>query len=168
MVAFVGLACAPPPPTTPGTQPQQEMPPAGQLPAPPGVQAWMAEMLGRLNAERAAVGAQPLAHCTNLDEAAGAHSVDQALHNNMSHTGSNGSNPGQRIEAAGYTNWWGWAENVAAGHGSVPEVMTGWMGSSGHRANILNASFNHVGLGLANAGDGTPYWTQVFGNSGTC
>jgi len=49
---------------------------------------------------------------------------------------------------------------------SAPEaVMTAWMNSSGHRANILNCKAKAVGVGLARKSDGTPYWTQVFGSA---
>ena len=40
--------------------------------------------------------------------------------------------------------------------------MAGWMDSPGHRANVLSANVTHIGVGLAHAADGTPYWTQVF------
>jgi len=73
-----------------------------------------------------------------------------------------------RAERAGYSGWMALGENVAYGYGSVESVMAGWMNSSGHRANILNANFTHVGLGRATAANGTLYWTQVFGRSGRC
>jgi uncharacterized protein YkwD len=86
----------------------------------------------------------------------------------MSHTGSNGSSLTDRMAAIGYTGWTALGENVAAGYGSVDSVMTGWMGSTGHRANIVSANFTHVGFGRADSSRGTPYWTQNFGRSGTC
>lgn len=129
---------------------------------------WQSEMLASINARRAAAGVAPLRACASLDRAAAAHSADQAAHEHMSHTGSNGSNAGQRITAAGYLGWRAWAENVAVGYPSVASVMNGWMNSSGHRANLLSASYEHVGVGLAHSASGTPYWTQNFGRSGTC
>jgi len=42
------------------------------------------------------------------------------------------------------------------------------MNSAGHRANLLNASFTHVGVGQVAGSGGTPYWTQDFGRSGRC
>ena len=59
-------------------------------------------------------------------------------------------------------------ENVAAGYPSVVAVMGGWMGSSGHRANLLSTSYEHVGVGRAASGSGALYWTQVFGRRGSC
>ena len=40
--------------------------------------------------------------------------------------------------------------------------MNFWMNSSGHRANILNANFNQIGVGVARDNRGTLYWTQMF------
>jgi uncharacterized protein YkwD len=80
----------------------------------------------------------------------------------MSHDGSNGSTPWDRSKAAGYDNAIG--ENVAMGYRDAASVMDGWMNSPGHRANILNCSAKAIGVGLAKASDGSPYWTQLFGS----
>lgn len=125
-------------------------------------------MLAAINAARAAAGAPPLAPCATLQAAAANHSADQAANSTMSHTGSDGSTMVQRAERAGYLGWTALAENVAAGYPDVASVMTGWMGSSGHRANILNGSYTHVGVGRAASGGGTLYWTQNLGRSGSC
>jgi len=96
-----------------------------------------------------------------LDAAALAHSLDQAAHRSMSHRGSDGSDAGQRIAAAGFSAGT-WGENVAAGYSSASSVTAGWMGSSGHRANILNGSFTHIAVAYADAADGTRFWTMVL------
>jgi uncharacterized protein YkwD len=114
------------------------------------------------NQERAQAGCGPVKVNTKLASAARLHSQDQAEHNNMSHTGSDGSSPWQRSERAGYTNAIG--ENVAAGYRTPAAVMDGWMNSEGHRANILNCNAKAIGVGLAYASNGTPYWTQMFGS----
>lgn len=137
-------------------------------PAAPTTPTWATEMLQRVNAERAAVGAAPLRLCSRLTFAAQAHSQDQAWRSVMSHTGSNGSTMVQRVESAGYRNWSALAENVAAGQPHVQSVMNAWMGSSGHRTNLLSRSYEHVGFGLAASRSGANYWTQNFGRSGTC
>jgi len=116
------------------------------------------------NARRAAAGLPALTVDGRLSNAAQDHSNDQAARDRMSHTGSNGSNAGQRITNAGY-RWASYGENVAAGYSSATAVMDGWMGSSGHRANILG-QFTNVGVGLAYAADGTPYWTMVVARPG--
>jgi uncharacterized protein YkwD len=114
------------------------------------------------NQKRAAAGCGTVKVNTKLARAARLHSQDQAEHNNMSHTGSDGSSPWQRSERAGYTNAIG--ENVAMGYRTPAAVMDGWMNSDDHRANILNCDAKAIGVGLAYASDGSPYWTQMFGS----
>jgi uncharacterized protein YkwD len=53
-------------------------------------------------------------------------------------------------------------ENIAYGQRTPEEVMNAWMNSSGHRANILNPSYNQIGVGVAKSANGTFYWTQEF------
>lgn len=80
----------------------------------------------------------------------------------LSHQLPGEPDPGTRISDAGY-EWREWGENVAAGQTTARAVVRSWMRSAGHRRNILKCSFRHIGVGLAYATDGTPYWTQVFG-----
>lgn len=136
--------------------------------APPPDDAWVDEMLGAVNAQRAAAGAPPLQLCATLQAAAQGHSEYQASVGRMSHTGRNGSSMSQRADGSGYAGWNALAENVAAGSPDVGSVMSGWMNSSGHRKNLLSATYVHVGFGLARSSDGTPYWTQDFGRNGAC
>lgn len=121
-----------------------------------GATALVAQLV---NAERAKQGCAPLTVNAKLTQAAQAHSADMAAHANMSHTGSDGSSPGDRITAAGYA-WSSYGENVAYGYSTPASVMAAWMNSPGHRANILNCSFKDIGVGLAQPGN---YWTQDFG-----
>ena len=116
-------------------------------------------MVELVNAERAKVGCSPLTVNAKLTKAAQAHSEDMAAHANMSHTGSDGSAPGDRITRAGY-DWSAYGENVAYGYATPEAVMAGWMSSPGHKANILDCGFKEIGVGLAQPND---YWTQDFG-----
>jgi uncharacterized protein YkwD len=116
----------------------------------------------RTNDVRAQHGLAPLAIHPQLMQAAQAHSADQAAQQRMSHTGSNGSTVADRVEAIGYV-WSGIAENVAAGQPAATSVTDAWLGSPGHRANMLNASLVHVGVAVAYSPTGTPYWTMVLG-----
>ena len=50
-------------------------------------------------------------------------------------------------------------ENIAKGYATPQAVVNGWMNSSGHRANILNTSYTHIGVGYVASGN---YWTQMF------
>nr|WP_128382341.1 CAP domain-containing protein [Streptomyces cavernae] len=121
----------------------------------------VARIVQLVNAERGKVGCSAVTLNATLTKAAQAHSVDMAAHNNMSHTGSDGSTPGDRITRAGYA-WSTYGENVAYGYSTPEQVMAGWMASPGHRANILNCAFKEIGVGLAQPGD---YWTQDFGTA---
>jgi len=121
-----------------------------------------------VNQERAKVGCSPLAMNSALNNAALGHSEDMARHDFFSHTGSDGSLPWDRMTRAGY-QWSGAGENIAAGYVTPEDVMNGWMGSAGHRANILNCSFRDIGVGYTYLANDTGsvnyfhYWTQVFG-----
>lgn len=86
--------------------------------------------------------------------------------NSLSHTGPDGSSPGDRIQAAGYTGWRAWAENIAEGQKDVAAVMASWTASSGHYANMVSTSVTHVGFGMTSTGG--PWWVQDFGASGVC
>lgn len=121
----------------------------------------VARIVELVNAERAKVGCSALTLNATLSKVAQAHSDDMAVHQNMSHTGSDGSSPGDRITGAGYT-WSTYGENVAYGYPTPEQVMAAWMASPGHKANILNCTFKEIGVGLAQPGS---YWTQDFGTA---
>ncbi|KAF4047130.1 Cysteine-rich secretory protein family [Phytophthora infestans] len=120
-------------------------------------------LLKAVNKQRTAKGLSKLCMNKKLQTAAQRHSNDMAANNYMSHTGSDGSTMSQRITTAGY-KWSACAENVAAGQTTVDAVMTAWMASSGHRANILGTKYTMFGCGYAYK-SGTTYkhhWTQNF------
>ncbi|MEV6683150.1 CAP domain-containing protein [Streptomyces erythrochromogenes] len=121
-----------------------------------------ARVLALVNAERARAGCSAVTLNAQLSSAAQNHSKDMAAHRNMSHTGSDGSNPGVRIRQAGYQGS-GLGENVAMGYPTAEKVMEGWMNSPGHRQNILNCAFKEMGIGLSQPDF---YWTQTFGAAG--
>ncbi|ALG15585.1 hypothetical protein AOZ06_46735 [Kibdelosporangium phytohabitans] len=123
-------------------------------------------MVRLTNAERQKAGCPALTPVAALSQAAQNHSNDMAAHNFMNHTGSDGSSAVARVERSGYTGWHAVAENVAAGHQTAENVVSDWMSSSGHRANILNCQLKEVGVGYATHPDSTygTYWTQDFGS----
>ncbi|MGI5245786.1 CAP domain-containing protein [Dactylosporangium sp. CA-139066] len=120
------------------------------------------EVVTLTNNFRQANGCGALRIDSRLVAAARAHSTDMVTKNYFDHTGSDGSSFVQREAAAGYTTGAS-AENIAWGYRSAQDVVTGWINSPGHRANMLNCSSVAVGVGLAYKADGTPYWTQDFG-----
>ncbi|MFH0245676.1 CAP domain-containing protein [Streptomyces sp. HK10] len=150
---------------TPATAPSASPTPDASAPSAPSSPAPADDAAARVvelvNSERARAGCAPLKVNEKLTGAAQAHSQDMADHRNMSHTGSDGSGPGDRIERAGY-EWRTYGENVAYGYRTPESVMDGWMSSPGHKRNILNCSFEEIGVGLAQPGH---YWTQAFGTA---
>lgn len=83
----------------------------------------------------------------------------------FAHRDPQGNSSLDRIRATGYLDTpcdCGWSyltgENLGRGQDSAAEVMEAWMGSPGHRDNILNSGFTEIGVGVF---DG--YWVQHFG-----
>ncbi|QNP66151.1 CAP domain-containing protein [Streptomyces genisteinicus] len=120
-----------------------------------------AQVLALVNKERAAAGCGPVTANARLTQAADDYSDVMAASGVMSHTGPDGSTMTSRVEAAGYA-WSTLGENIARGQADAEAVMDAWMNSPGHRANILNCSFDELGVGV-HMGDGGPWWTQNFG-----
>ncbi|MFH0180674.1 CAP domain-containing protein [Streptomyces cacaoi] len=155
--ATTSAAATPTPPRTSNAAAATPTPPSTSNAAAPA-SGTSARIVQLVNAERSKVGCSPLRLNAVLTKAAQAHSKDMAAHQNMSHTGSDGSSPGDRITRAGY-DWSTYGENVAYGYATPEQVMAGWMSSPGHKANILNCAFKEIGVGLAQPGS---YWTQDF------
>jgi uncharacterized protein YkwD len=107
--------------------------------------------------------AAPLTAVTTLDAAAALHARDLAEHRTLSHTGSDGSAPGDRITRAGYV-WRGSAENIAAGQPNADAVVAGWLTSPGHCAALMAPRLTDTGIAFALAPNENPaiYWVQVF------
>ena len=114
-----------------------------------------------VNAIRAENGRAPLSPNKKLTRAAETHAKDMIRKGFFSHTGSNGSTIGARAKAQNY-RYCVIAENIAKGHLGVDEVLTSWMGSKGHRQNILNAEVTEFAL-VRGQGD---IWVMVLGRSG--
>jgi uncharacterized protein YkwD len=127
-------------------------------PVPSGLSdAVRSTMLALVNAKRASgttcggVAAPPvpaLSLQSNLNHSSDAHASDMATHNYFSHTGLNGSDPGNRMSAAGYA-WSAWAENIAAGQTTPESVVAGWFGSAGHCHNFMSSAVTQIGFGRA-------------------
>jgi uncharacterized protein YkwD len=120
------------------------------------------QVVSLTNQQRARVGMRALSINGSLTSAAQAHANDQAARDTMSHTGSDGSNAGTRIQRTGYPVR-NWGENVAAGYSTPDAVVVAWMASPGHRANIVSGSFTQIGVAVAYAADGTAYWAMELG-----
>ncbi len=99
------------------------------------------------NADRAAVAVAPLAYNTALGNAAAAKLADMQAKNYWAHVSPEGHDAGYFIDAQGY-QWVGWAENLAEGYTTSGAVVAAWMNSSGHKTNMLNASYREVGYAM--------------------
>jgi uncharacterized protein YkwD len=117
------------------------------------------QVIDLINQERAAQGLAPLHVDDRLMRAARHHSQDMAANNFVSHTGSDGSSPWDRIEREGYLLATG-GETIAAGFPDPTSVVAGWRGSPGHWS-ILMGDYEDIGVGYAfNASsDFRHYWT---------
>lgn len=113
------------------------------------------------NQYRGQSGLAPVYIDQRLTNAAQSHANDMAARAVMTHTGVDGTNAGQRINAAGYA-FTTWAENVAAGQPTPGEVISAWMNSPGHNANILNGSMVNIGVAAAVGANGVIYWAMVL------
>jgi uncharacterized protein YkwD len=108
--------------------------------------------------------AAPLMLAPVLESPALEHSKDMAAHDDLSHTGHDGSSPADRVTRSGY-KWSHVGENLASGMISPEEVVNGWVGSPHHCENIMNPKFSQMAVAYSvNArSSGGIFWTQVFG-----
>jgi len=119
-----------------------------------------------INAYRKEKGLKALKLSAALTEAAKAHSRDLAKWDRISHYGSDGSNPWDRVKRAGY-NAKVAAENVGTGQASLEEVIKGWKASPGHNKNLLLSDIEHMGIALVQdpKTEFKTFWTLVVGAS---
>ncbi len=107
-------------------------------------------LLSGTNAQRAASGLGALALNATLNQAAQNKAQDMANKDYWSHTSPDGSTPWTFLNNAGYS-YQSAGENLAYGFSTSSGVITGWMNSPGHRANLLGTDFTEVGFGVVNA-----------------
>ncbi|MGY4795724.1 CAP domain-containing protein [Lysinibacillus sp. FSL K6-0057] len=122
------------------------------------VNAFEQEVVKLTNAERTKAGLSPLQTDAKLMAAAREKSQDMQTNKYFSHTSPTFGSPFDRMKALGIA-YKGAGENIAQGQRSPQEVVQAWMDSPGHRANILNGKFTHIGVGYVKTGN---YWTQQF------
>ena len=154
---------------------QTACPAAATTPSPDNVAQLKSTTLCLVNIERTSRGLKRLRGNARLDRAAGGHSQDMVRRDFFDHTSPGGSTVGDRIKEAGYLSGarsYAFGENIAWGTGSLGtplSIVRSWMKSPGHRANILNARFAELGVGVAigapGQDDGATY-TTAFGAKG--
>lgn len=116
------------------------------------------QVVNLTNQERAKAGLKALQIDTKLTQSAQAKSQDMKNKNYFSHTSPTYGSPFDQMKSMGIT-YKSAAENIAMGQRNAAEVVDAWMKSPGHKANIMNGSFTHIGVGLSDSGY---YWTQQF------
>ncbi|WP_257031353.1 CAP domain-containing protein [Paenibacillus sp. E222] len=109
-----------------------------------------------VNAERAKAGLSALASDALLDKVAVAKVKDMSNNNYFDHQSPTYGSPFDMMKQFGVTYSYA-GENIAKGQKTPQEVVTAWMNSEGHRANILNKNFTKIGVGYYNG-----YWAQEF------
>jgi uncharacterized protein YkwD len=130
-----------------------------------------AEVVVLTNVERRAAGLSTVAQLPKLDDAAMIHAEDQlnarCAQGYLTHTGTDGSDAGNRIARTGL--WFReWGENLGCGQVTALQVIQGWMNSPGHKANLLNPVWTHIGVGVLHYDSGPQagwdgfYWVQNF------
>jgi len=119
------------------------------------------QVLVLVNQERSKAGLKPLQMDWELQRVARTKSCDMAQKNYFSHQSPTYGSPFDMMKQFGI-NYKSAGENIASGQRTPTEVMESWMNSSGHRANILNATYTHIGVGYCTGGQYGHMWTQQF------
>ena len=120
-------------------------------------------LVALINQQRANQGIAAMTTSSQLTAAGRQHSRDMACNNFFSHTGSDGSSPFQRMASSGFS-FTAAAENIYAGGGSAQLAFNAWMNSPGHRTNMLNPTYTHIGVGYIYCASSTygSYFTADF------
>lgn len=140
---------------------------------PSAAQSFECEVLALVNEQRAkgavcggtSMGAtSPLVMHAELRSAARSHARNMADQGFFDHRDPEGREPADRVSAAGY-EWSAVGENIAAGSPTAAETMDQWMNSPGHCANIMDPTYEHLGVGYADAPSSEygHFWVQNFG-----
>lgn len=119
------------------------------------------EVLELVNKERAKVGAKPLTLSSSLTNIATIKAKDMSDKGYFDHTSPTYGSPFDMLKRFG-VQYSAAGENIAAGQKDANEVMDSWMNSSGHRANILKAEYEQIGIGYVEGGQYGTYWVQLF------
>lgn len=122
------------------------------------VTSYEQEVIRLVNEIRTENGLKALTYDWELARVARYKSQDMKDNKYFSHTSPVYGTPFQMIKNFGIS-YKSAGENIAKGYATPQAVVNGWMNSSGHRANILNAGYTHIGVGYVSGGN---YWTQMF------
>jgi uncharacterized protein YkwD len=129
------------------------------------------EVVAIMNAARAKAGCGPLKINAKLMAAAKVHATNMAVKDFFGHANKDGSKFSKRVKKQGY-KYHRVAENILAGIATARDAAYGWLGSPGHRRNILDCKLKDTGVAVAFQANDQPmmgnskpfyyYWVQVF------
>ncbi len=122
------------------------------------VLSFESEVVRLVNLERAKQGLSPLTQDWQLSRVARYKSQDMRDLGYFSHTSPTYGSPFDMMKSFGISYRTA-GENIAKGYSTPEAVVKAWMNSPGHRANILNSTYTHIGVGYVASGN---YWTQMF------
>lgn len=130
----------------------------------PAAQRIEAQLHIAVNSERGRHHLIALERDPALDAVARAHSADMARRSYLAHVNPEGRNPLDRIQAAGIAGFTLAAENAGVTDRSEPsaEILRNWIASPVHAENLYAPPFNHTGVGVARAANGSWYVTQLY------
>ncbi|MBB3108488.1 putative YkwD family protein/spore coat assembly protein SafA [Paenibacillus phyllosphaerae] len=131
------------------------------IPLMTGTKSVESQVAQLVNAERAKAGLKPLTLNWQLSRVARVKSEDMRDKAYFSHQSPTYGSPFEMMKAFGLSYSYA-GENIAAGQTTAQAVMTSWMNSPGHKANILSPNFTEIGVGYAAGGSMRHYWTQQF------
>jgi uncharacterized YkwD family protein len=130
-----------------------------ELPQEESMSGYEQQVLQLTNNERAKAGLQPLmGNYSELNSSARVKAEDMEKNNYFSHTSPTLGDPFKQMRAMGVT-YSAAGENIAKGQQTPQEVVNAWMNSAGHRANILNGAYTHMGVGYTS---NSKCWVQQF------
>ncbi|EPE62240.1 SCP-like extracellular family protein [Exiguobacterium sp. S17] len=118
-------------------------------------------VLSETNKERQAAGLTTLAASSEANRVAQVRADEMAQTGQFSHQLRENGSPGDTLDAYN-VSYRGWGENIYMGSSDPSQAVDAWMNSSGHRANILNGRFTHLGVGTAKNAQGSTIHVQVF------
>ena len=153
-----------PPPGQPGedvsapANPQPEKNPSSSIPSAepsPAPSGFAEQVIVLVNQERSKAGLAPLIGDEQLCADALIRAKETATL--FDHIRPDGSS----FDTAVTIGWETVGENIAWGQATPEAVMNTWMGSPGHRQNILSSSYSKIGVGVTEE-NGNLYWVQLF------
>lgn len=124
------------------------------------------QVVEQTNAQRLALGLGTLTNNAELSQAAAAKGNDMCAQQYWSHISPKGTTPWVFIKNAGYTYAVA-GENLARDFADTGAMVTAWMASPTHRANIVNARYKDIGVAVLDCrllGSDTALVVQMFGS----